>query len=74
MDLSQKSLGNPWSVPSQCCVCGNIMSKKGWSKCGKMVTCYACHCSFEINPDLLQTIQDLPGSHSSYPEIADYSF
>ena len=74
MDLSLKSLGNPWSVPTQYFVCGNSMGKKGWARWGKMVTCYACHCSFEVPSNLPQTIQDSPESRSSYPEIADYSF
>ena len=70
MDLSQKSLGNPWSVPSQCCVCGNSMSKKGWSRWGKMVTCYACHCSFEV-PEEFEIVES-PKSKSSFPEISGY--
>lgn len=73
MDLSQKSLGNPWTIPSQCFVCGAIMGVKGWNKQGKRVTCYACHCSFEIPLDQIWEFIDSPKSKSSFPEISGYS-
>lgn len=47
MDLSNKSLGNPNSVPEVCPVCGKKMNRLGWEQWGNMVYCHACRHSFE---------------------------
>ena len=44
----KKSLGEPDTVPSQCYLCGAILSRKGWIKWDNMVNCLDCGHTFEV--------------------------